>query len=447
MQAQHTGKTLSQLFWPVFFEYTLQMLVGVMDTVMLSMVSDQAVAASGTSNTYLYLVSMIFTIMSTGALTVMTQYIGAGQPGVAVKARRLGLLFNAAVGGAFSLLFAFGSHGVLALLDTSAVLIEDAATYMTMVGSTCILLAMTNVYSSYLRSFGLAGLTLVATGTANVVNIVLNGVFIACGWGIAGVALATMISRVVNLVLVMAFCARIRKKEFDRCDISNREIFRQIFKIGFPSAGELIVFNLSISFMVRCLNQMDAEGIAVGVYSYCNQICNLVYCAAVSLSQANGILVGWRVGEGDFEAGYRQTITSFKYGILVTGITAVVAALISRPVLGLLTDNQSILAFVFPIMCLNIVKELGRQGNYIIGTALKSSGDAAITVIMGLVCMPTCAVLGSYLLGLRLGWGIYGAWIGMTCDEGIRCLWMLARLRSRKWETKALIKKAAPPAV
>lgn len=92
-----------------------------------------------------------------------------------------------------------------------------------------------------------------------------------------------------------------------------------------------------------------------------------------------------------------------------------------------------------PVMSINVLKELGRAGNYIIGTALKSSGDATITVIMGVVYMPTCAFLGSYVLGLRLGWGIYGAWIGMTCDECIRCIWMYLRLRSRKWEQKALI--------
>lgn len=441
MKTNATQKSLFQLFWPVFFEYALLMLVGVMDTVMLSTVGDEAVAASGTANTYLYLVSMIFTIMSTGALTVMTQHIGAGQPEVAVKARRIGLWFNAAIGGAFSLLFLFGSRGVLTMLDTGALILEDAVTYMTMVGSTCILLAVTNVYSSYLRSFGYANLTLIATGAGNVVNIVLNAVFIACGWGVMGVALATMISRVVNLALAMGFSARIRRRDLPPCGVGSGEIFRQIFKIGFPSAGELIVFNLSISFMVRCLNQMDAAGTAIGVYSYCNQICNLIYCAAVALSQANGIIVGWRVGEGRFEDGYRQTMTSVKYGMLITTVIAVAAAFLTRPLLGLLTDDQQILAYVLPIMCVNIVKEMGRQGNYIIGTALKASGDATITVIMGLVSMPLCAFVGSYLLGIRLGFGIYGAWIGMACDEGIRCLWMLARLRSRKWEKKALVQQ------
>lgn len=434
-----TQKTLKQLFWPVFIEYTLLMLVGVADTVMLSMVSDQAVAAVGTSNTYLYLVSMIFTVMSTGALTVMTQYIGARQPAVAVRAKQIGLFFNALIGGGFTVLFLSLSGQILHILSTADAIYSDAVTYMTMVGSTCIFLAITNVYSSYLRSFGYARFTLIATAAGNVINIILNGVFIAMGQGVRGVSFATILSRILTLVLMILFSRKIKIQENEQSNIANRQILKEIVQIGLPAAGELIVFNLSISFEVRCLNLMDADGIAIGVYSYCNQICNLIYCAAVSLSQANGIIVGWRVGEHRFEESYRETMTAVKYGTLISGSVAFLCAFITRPILGILTDNQRILAFIMPVMLINILKELGRAGNYIIGTALKSSGDAAITVIMGIISMPTCAFLGSYVLGLRLGWGIYGAWIGMACDECIRCIWMYIRLRRRKWEQKALI--------
>lgn len=431
-------KTLKQLFWPVLIEYTLLMLVGVADTVMLSAVSDQAVAAVGTSNTYLYLVSMVFTVMSTGALTVMTQHIGAGQPAVAVLAKRIGLVFNALVGGGFTLLFWTASGQILRMLSTADAIYEDAVTYMTMVGGSCILLAVTNIYSSYLRSFGHAKATLVATAAGNGANIVLNGIFIFLGYGVWGVSMATIVSRILILMLMALFSRKAKLSAQEKCGVASGKILREIVRIGLPAAGELIVFNLSISFEVRCLNLMDADGVAVGVYSYCNQICNLIYCAAVALSQANGIIVGWRVGERRFEDSYRETLRATKYGTWISGATALLCAFLARPLLGALTDSQTILAFVMPVMLINVLKELGRAGNYIMGTALKASGDAAITVVMGVISMPLCAFFGSYLLGLRLGWGIYGAWIGMACDECLRCIWMYFRLRSRKWEKKAM---------
>jgi Na+-driven multidrug efflux pump len=250
------------------------MMVGVIDTIMLSTVSDQAVAASGTANTYLYLVSMIFTIMSTGALAVMTQYIGAKHPEVAERAKIIGLLFNLGTCLLFSILFVFGSNAILVFLDTSEAIVADATVYMTIVGAALVFLSITNIYSSYLRSFGYPKLTLIGSAAANIVNIVLNATFISLGLGIKGVALATMTARIVNLVLSIIFVEKIKQKKIEKCMIANNKIFMQILKIGLPSAVEVIVFNLSISFMVKCLNQMDSEGISIGVYSYCNQICN-----------------------------------------------------------------------------------------------------------------------------------------------------------------------------
>jgi Na+-driven multidrug efflux pump len=369
----------------------------------------------------------------------MTQHIGAKHPEVAEQAKKIGLFFNLGMGIMFSILFSLGSNTILVILDTSQAIVSDTTVYMSIVGAALVFLSITNVYSSYLRSFGHPKLTLIGSAAANITNIILNAAFIALGWGIKGVALATVIARIVNLVLSMVFAKRIKPVKLAKCVIDNRELFKQILKIGMPSAIEVIVFNISISFMVKCLNQMDASGISIGVYSYCNQICNLIYCAAVSLSQANAIIVGWRVGAGQFEESYRETMKAVKYGIIITSLIAVFFAFTGKALLGILTDNQLILSFVSTVMIINIIKEIGRAGNYIISAALRTSGDAAITVIMGLVTMPAGAFLGSYVLGIKLGLGVYGAWIGMTLDEGLRCVWMYARFHSRKWVSKALV--------
>lgn len=260
-----TEKTLNQLFWPVFIEYTLLMLVGVADTVMLSVVSDQAVAAVGTSNTYPYLVSMIFTVMSTGALTVMTQYIGARQPEIAVRAKRIGLLFNFVIGGGFTILFLTSSSQILRLLSTADAIYDDAVTYMTMVGSTCVLLSVTNVYSSYLRAFGHARFTLIATASGNIMNIILNGIFIFMGFGVFGVSLATILSRFLSLLLMAFFSGKVKSPAeiklhgTRQIDMDNLKILKEIVRIGLPAAGELIVFNLSISFEVRLHYQANSR--------------------------------------------------------------------------------------------------------------------------------------------------------------------------------------------
>ena len=88
-------KTLGQLFVPICLEILCFMLTGMVDTMMLSSVGDQAVGAVGTANTYIGIFIIMFSIISSGMIAVMTQYIGAGRKGIAYQARQLGLIFNA----------------------------------------------------------------------------------------------------------------------------------------------------------------------------------------------------------------------------------------------------------------------------------------------------------------------------------------------------------------
>ena len=81
MQVQR--KTLTQLSIPICFETLFYMLAGMVDTLMLSSVSDQAVGAVGTANTYISVFIIMFGVISSGMVAVMTQNIGAGKPGIA----------------------------------------------------------------------------------------------------------------------------------------------------------------------------------------------------------------------------------------------------------------------------------------------------------------------------------------------------------------------------
>ena len=74
------------------------MLSGMVDTLMLSSVGDQAVGAVGTANTYIGVFIIMYSVVSMGMLAVMTQNIGAGRPGIACQAKTLGLWFNGILG-------------------------------------------------------------------------------------------------------------------------------------------------------------------------------------------------------------------------------------------------------------------------------------------------------------------------------------------------------------
>lgn len=434
-------KKLHQLFFPIFLEILFTMLAGAVDTLMLSSEGDQAVGAVGTANTYISVFLIMFSIISSGVIAVMTQYIGAGRPGVARQALRLGLVFNAIVGTCFTVLLCFCSGPILQAIGIAAQLLEPARTYMQVIGLFCLCNALTPVVSSYLRAFGHTAPTLYATVSANVVNLCLNALFLfVFRWGVWGVALATGISRLVNLLWVVIAARRRIHNQPDPDPPANRLIFGQIVKVGLPAALETCLYNLAITLVISFLNQMDETGMQATARSYAMQIANFSFCVGAGLAHANAILAGWRIGSGELDECDRGTKQAAALGIAIAIVCASAFAVFAKPLIGLFTDDPAMVELVSVLLVIDIALEVGRVTNLVFGNALKISGDAIFPMVIAVVFAFLCAAGGTWFFGIRLGWLAVGAYIAMALDECVRAVCMFARWQSGKWRKQNLVK-------
>lgn len=434
-------KTLTQLFVPICLETLLYMLAGMIDTLMLSSVGDQAVGAVGTANTYIGIFIIMFSIISSGMVAVMTQNIGAGRDGVAYQARQLGLAFNAVLGIGMSIFLFTCSGKILSIVGVAAALQEPAEIYLRTVGGACILNALIPIFSSYLRAFGFSKQPLYASILGNIINLVLNAVFLfVFDMGVQGVAYATVISRTVNLLLVVVMGTILVEAKNNPERIENRKVLGQIIKIGLPSAFETALYNVAMTLVIRFLNQMDAEGLNVTARSYTAQITNFSYCVGAALAQANAIMTGWRIGANEYDECDRGTKKAAIIGVIVAACVEAVFALSAGWIMQLFTDNPQMIALVQKLLFIDIFLEMGRVTNLVYGNALKTSGDAIFPVVMGAAFMFLCAVGGTYLFGIRLGFLAVGAYIGLAADECVRAVGMFLRWRSGKWRSKGLIR-------
>ena len=434
-------KTLTQLFVPICLETLLYMLAGMIDTLMLSSVGDQAVGAVGTANTYIGIFIIMFSIISSGMVAVMTQNIGAGRDGVAYQARQLGLAFNAVLGIGMSIFLFTCSGKILSIVGVAAALQEPAEIYLRTVGGACILNALIPIFSSYLRAFGFSKQPLYASILGNIINLVLNAVFLfVFDMGVQGVAYATVISRMVNLLLVVVMGTILVEAKNNPERIENRKVLGQIIKIGLPSAFETALYNVAMTLVIRFLNQMDAEGLNVTARSYTAQITNFSYCVGAALAQANAIMTGWRIGANEYDECDRGTKKAAIIGVIVAACVEAVFALSAGWIMQLFTDNPQMIALVQRLLYIDIFLEMGRVMNLVYGNALKTSGDAVFPVVMGAIFMFLCSVGGTYLFGIRMGLLAVGAYIGLAADECVRAVGMFLRWRSGKWRSKGLIR-------
>ena len=439
---QMKQKSLMQLFLPICLETLCYMLAGTVDTLMLSSVGDQAVGAVGTSNTYISMFIIMFSIISSGMIAVMTQYIGAEKPGVAYQARQLRLLFNVIIGITMSLVLSFGAKRILQTVGIADSLSEYATTYLRIIGAGFLLNATIPIFSSYLRAFGHTKYPLVASLCSNAINLVLNALFLfVFHYGVAGVAVATVISRLFNLLVVVLASHKKITAHQDPQRLPNLLVMKQIIQVGLPSALESGLYNIAMTLVIRFLNQMDAEGINVTARSYVSQITNFSYSVGAALAQANAIMTGWRIGAGKFAECDRATKKAAVVGIGLAAVIGFAIACSSRWFMGLFTEDTEMQQLVRTLMFLDIGLEMGRVGNLVFGQALKTSGDALFTTVLGLIFMYLCAVCGTWLLGLQLGLLAVGAYIAMASDECIRAFCMFLRWNSGKWREKGFLRQ------
>ena len=433
-------KTLGQLFFPICFEILLFMLTGAIDTLMLSSVGDQAVAAVGTANTYIGMFILMFSIISSGMMAVMTQNIGAGKSGVACQASRVGAVFNGILGVILGIFLVFFGESILTLVGVAGALREPAAIYLKIVGGGCVLNAVVPIYSGYLRAFGHMKQPLYGTIFANIANLILNAIFLyVFHMGVAGVAIATVISRILNLAIVYISSRILIKAHDEDSYLPTYQVLKQIVQIGLPSAMETALYNLAMTFIMRFLNQMDTEGINVAARSYASIITNFSYCVGAALAQANAIITGWHIGAREYEACIKGTRKAVVVGIISATLIETLFACCAGIIMPFFTDNPVMIDLVTKLLFIDIILEIGRVTNIVYVNALKVSGDVVYPVIMATIFMFLCAVGGTYFFGIHLEMMVVGAYIGLTLDECIRGIAMILRWKTGIWKTKRIV--------
>lgn len=440
------NKRLFILALPLFVENFLFMLAGMADTLMLSNVADTAVAGVGAANAYLGVFAILFTVICGGLTAVMTQYIGAKKKGVAVQARKIAIILNSCIGIVFSLsLGIFGDH-IVNLLGVAEGAKQDAIAYFRIVGGASIITAIIPVFASFLISFNKTKFSLASAAIGNAVNILLNLFFIfVLKQGVVGVAIATVIGRIVQLSLNILFSKILIKSREYTERINSRLLFTQIIKIGLPAALESVSYFVAIAIVTSFISQMGAEAeLSTIVRSYALQITNFSNCVAMSLAQANIVMNGWRIGEGKIKECYDSSKFAATISIGADVFIEFILALSSTWFMQGLTKDPEVIRLVQMVLFIDIALEVGRSLNMVFAQSLKAAGDSYYPAVIAVIVNFGCAVLLSYLFGIVFKLGICGIYIGLALDEIVRGVFMFFRYKGGKWENKVIVKNTPP---
>ena len=431
---------------PVFIELALVMLLGAVDTVMLSRYSDNSVAAVGLDNQLMSLIFLVYQFFSMGAAILCAQYIGAGMRKRLVQVVGMALVVNLLLGmGVSALLFFYAEH-LLILMGLRPELMGDGLVYLKLTGALSFFQALSLTFSASLRSADKVVWPMAVTGIVNILNILGNYALIFGRWGcpqmgVEGAAIATAASRAVSMVLLAIVHFRVHIPRFPLSyfrPIPWKEL-RNLLKIGIPAMSENISYSLSQVVITYFINQISNEALAAR--TYCANMIMFVYLFCLSITQGGDILVGHLVGQWRHQAAYVLGNYFFRWALIITLTGSVMLALAGPTLLNAFTDNEEIIQMGIWVLVVDVFLEAGRTSNIFAGSTLRATGDVVYPFVVGIIFQWSIAVGLSYVIGIPLGYGLVGMWIGFALDESIRGVILVRRWQSGKWRTKSFVNK------
>ncbi len=433
-------KTVLTLAIPAMIENTLQVFIGVVDTYFVSRLGTEAIAGVGITNLIMNIYIAFFIAIGVGTTAIVARNIGAGNIEAANHSLKQSIIMALGIGLISGLINLIFSIRLFSLLGAEQGVTDYATPYFLIVAVPSVFLSVMMVLSSALRGSGDTKTPMKVGIIANIINAVLDyilifGILGFSGLGIVGAALATTISRMVGVIILIV---KINEKKgklsiniFEKWEIDKKAI-RSITKIGLPAAFEKLIMRsgqLVYSSMIITIGTK-----AYAAHNIAGTIESFSYLPGFGFAIAASTLVGQRLGA-------QKPEEAQGYGLLSNFISTIfmivvgVIFYISAPFLaGICTKDAEVSILVVKVLRIIALFQPFLSMTFVITSALQGAGDTKFPMYSTLIGIWGIRVLGVYFLGIVLNMGLVGVWLAYAFDISIRGTILMTRFLKGKWK-------------
>ncbi|MCR5421234.1 MAG: MATE family efflux transporter [Lachnospiraceae bacterium] len=429
---------------PMFLELLLNTMLNNVDTLMLSHYDEYAVGAVGNANTIMFMMNILFNVIATATSVVVAQYLGARLYDSMNMIYTLAVAVNLVIGIALSTLFCILNPFIMNFLNVSSQMRPYSMIYIYIVGGGGFISAVFNVMLQILRCNGYTRIGMWVTLAINLINIGGNYLFLygplsGLKMGVAGVAISTVAARLLAVTALVAFFYITKTGRLSLRYLSPfpGKLLVKMIRIGLPSAGENLTYNLYQTTLLSFVNAMGND--AVNARAYCNSLISFAMIFSNACAMATQIITGHLVGADKPDEAYRRVFKTLRTSMPITIALASFNALFCRYTLHFFTDNQNIILLGQMIMVVDIFVETGRCLNMTFVSSLKAAGAYVFPLVMGIICNWGLGLTTGYMVGVVLGAGVAGIFVGTATDEIIRGLIVMYYWYKKKWLGKSVV--------
>jgi len=437
-----SNKALMRLIFPLIIEQFLAMAVGMADSIMVAKVGESAVSAVSLVDSINILIINIFAALATGGAVVAGQYIGQKRSEKASKAGEQLLVFVTLISIIIMAILYIGKDFILNVVfgqiepDVAAY----ATTYMLIVFASIPFIALYNSGAALFRAMGNSKITMITSIIMNAINVVGNAILIyGIKMGVEGVAIPTLISRMVAAILIVALLRNknliIHINKPFRYKFDKRMVMK-ILHIGIPNGVENSMFQLGKIILLSLVAGFGTASITANAVG--NTVTAFEILPAASIGLALVTVVSQCVGARDYEQVRYYTKTLLKYTYLASIFTNIVIILLTPHILkiyNLSPQTTEMAKQVIVFHGLNVC--LTWPLSFTLPNTLRASNDVRYTMVVGVVSMWIFRLGFGFLFAKFMNMGMFGVWVAMIVDWIFRSTFFIVRYKGNKWMTKA----------
>lgn len=413
------AKTLKQLTIPMIYGMILLMTFNLVDTFFVSLLGTQPLAAISFTFPITFTVLSLTIGLGIGTSAVIAKFLGKGEHELAKNSATAALYLAAIIVGILSFVGYLYTDEIFLLLGASESLLPLIHDYMDIwfFGSVCLIGPM--IGNAVLRASGDTKTPSIIMGSAGLINAILDPIFIF-GWGpipamgIQGAAIATLVSWLVGLILVLYIL--IVKKELIHTKLIPIPAIvaacKSILHIGLPAAGANMLTPIAAGIMTAIVATYGESAVAAfGVGSRIESIACLV---VLSLSMSLPPFISQNFGAGNMLRVEEAYKTSVKF-VLIWQVAIFVVLLLIAPLIADVFSTEQAVADIIILFMWILPLGYGLQGVIILTNSSfnalhKPMIALMLSIIRLFVCYLPLAYVGSILYGLE---GLFiGALIG-----------------------------------
>ena len=389
-------KTLIMLCVPIIIQNLISSLINMIDTVMVGGLGEISVASIGIANQYFFLYNMALSGIIGGSGIFIAQFYGKDDKANIRRITGLSTIFAVALGLIFLVIAIFSPRFIINFFTNDEEVIKIAIDYFSIIGFCYPIIAISNVFSMGSRSIRNPKLGMICSSISLVVNIILNYAFIFGKFGmptmgVRGAALATVVARVVELVLLISYVYFIKNDYELRFTFKDIKSINKELSKAFVSKTIPIFFNDTLwafGTVLYAIAYSKAGTSAIAASQIASSTGNFFIMTAVCVAIGSSIMIGNELGADNIK---KAILYAKKFAVLVSLVGAIFGGLLilSIPILLKVFSVSEALApdirKIFIVMGLLMI--LKTFNTFIIIGVLRSGGDAKYALALEMGCM------------------------------------------------------------